>query len=47
MDNKKYFARLAQLVEHIVDVDGVIGSNPIARTNLNFELPPRPKHPNF
>ena len=29
-------ARIAQLVEHITDTDGVLGSNPSART-----LPPR------
>ena len=27
-----HIARLAQLVEHILDVNGVIGSSPIART---------------
>ena len=26
------YARIAQLVEHITDTDGVLGSNPSART---------------
>lgn len=28
------FARIAQLVEHITDTDGVLGSNPSARTEI-------------
>ena len=32
-----YYARIAQLVEHITDTDGVPGSNPGARTlNSNY-----------
>jgi hypothetical protein len=30
---KPEYARIAQLVEHITDTDGVLGSNPSTRTN--------------
>ena len=29
---KRNFARLAQLVERVIDVDDVTGSNPVSRT---------------
>gem|GEM_PF-2071269 len=32
------YARIAQLVEHITDTDGVLGSSPSARTIYNFGL---------
>ncbi len=34
----KYNARLAQLVEHITDTDGVLGSNPRSRTKIKPAL---------
>ena len=32
---EKRFARLAQLVERVIDVDDVRGSNPLSRTKTN------------
>ena len=32
--NASDFGRMAQLVEHIVHIDGVTGSSPVATTNL-------------